>query len=108
MSWGFAAVMIAVVSVVVVLLLSLFCASDAKRFSGMFWPLIASVVVPFTIANCLYWSPVVLGGADPSGFWLWAPLFLVTWFLAGAVPSVVLVLVIWKVLSNTKVTDHPK
>jgi hypothetical protein len=44
------------------------------------------VIVPFTVAFCLYWSPVWLG-ADPSEYHAWALVFIVPWFLAGAIPA---------------------
>jgi hypothetical protein len=40
------------------------------------------VIVPFSLAYCLYWLPVWLG-AEPSEFSAWAILFVGAWFLAG-------------------------
>ena len=48
------------------------------------------VIVPFTIAFCLYWSPVWLG-TDPSEYHAWALVFIVPWFLAGAIASAAVV-----------------
>ncbi|MGA2988301.1 MAG: hypothetical protein ABSG32_31385 [Terriglobia bacterium] len=91
MSLGFAAFLVAAFSTTVVALLS--C---VKRPSGKFWFLVAALVVPFTLANGLYWSEA-WRSADPYAFGdyeMWAPMFLVPWFLAGAIPSVAVVLFI--------------
>jgi hypothetical protein len=53
------------------------------------------VIVPFILAYSLYWLPVWLG-ADPSEYGPWAVLCVGTWFLAGAVPSSLLVLILRK------------
>ena len=53
------------------------------------------VVVPLVLASCLYWLPVWLG-TNPSEYSSWAFLIVGAWFLAGAVPSAVVVLVIGK------------
>ena len=53
------------------------------------------VIVPFIFAYSLYWSPVWFG-ADPSEYSPWAVLFVGTWFLSGAIPSAVLVLILRK------------
>jgi amino acid permease len=71
------AVVVAVLSVVVVWLLAVVCPDFGKL-----WALIA----PFIIAFCLYWSPVWLG-ADPSEYHAWAFVFILPWFLAGAIPA---------------------
>lgn len=57
------------------------------------------VVVPFTISFCLYWSPVWLktGGSEydrallRSEYHTWQGVFLIPWFLAGAIPSAAIV-----------------
>jgi hypothetical protein len=53
------------------------------------------VIVPFTVAFCLYWSPVWLG-ADPSEYHAWALVFIVPWFLAGAIPAAAIVRILPK------------
>jgi predicted membrane protein len=53
------------------------------------------VIVPFILASCLYWSPVWFG-SNPSEFSAWALVFVVPWFLAGAVPSAVIVMILEK------------
>ena len=91
MSIWSAALLIAVLSVCVVWLLS------SVLPKGLRWLWV--VTVPFILAYCLYWSPVWLG-PDPSNLYMldryrvWAGLFIGIWFLAGAVPSAVLVLII--------------
>ena len=53
------------------------------------------VIVPFTFAYCLYWSPVWLG-ADSSEYHAWAFVVVFPWFLAGAIPSAAIVLILEK------------
>jgi hypothetical protein len=53
---------------------------------------LGAVAVPFLLAYGLYWSPVWLG-ADPSEYFSWAFLFIGKWFLAGAVASLLVVIV---------------
>ena len=90
-SFSSGAVLIAIVSSVIVwLLCSVFRASLHK---------IWVVLVPFTLANCLYWSAAWFEavGSDEnkslvwSDYRMWAPLFVVVWFLAGAIPSAAVV-----------------
>jgi hypothetical protein len=87
LSLGSGALLIAVLSVGVVWLLS------SLLPKGLRWLWV--VIVPFIFAYCLYWSPVWLG-SDPSEYSAWAVLIVAVWFLAGAVPSVVMVLIIRK------------
>jgi hypothetical protein len=54
------------------------------------------VIVPFILAYCLYWSPVWLGSDDVSQYSGWAVLAVGTWFLAGAIPSTVTLLILQK------------
>ena len=76
------AILVAVLSAAVIwLLCSMFPAPLRK-----FWV----VIVPFVLAYCVYWSPVWLG-ADPSEYHAWALVFIVPWFLAGAIPSAAIV-----------------
>jgi hypothetical protein len=57
------------------------------------------VIVPFALANCLYWSAAWLEavGSDynralvMSDYRNWALLFIIAWFLAGAIPSAIVV-----------------
>jgi len=53
------------------------------------------VIVPFIFAYSLYWLPVWLGD-DPSEYSPWAVLFVGTWFLSGAIPSALLLLILRK------------
>lgn len=87
LSLGSGALLIAVLSVGVVWLLS------SLLPKGLHWLWV--VTVPFILAYCLYWSPVWLG-SDSSEYSAWSVLVVGTWFLAGAVPSVVTVLIIRK------------
>ncbi len=83
------AVVIAILSVIVVwILCSLLPVASP-------WRWIWAVVVPFGLAYCLYWSPVWLG-ADASEYSAWAFAFLVPWFLAGAIPSAIIIVILQK------------
>jgi hypothetical protein len=53
------------------------------------------VVVPLVLASCLYWLPVWLG-ANTSEYSSWSVLFIGAWFLAGTVPSAVVVIIFRK------------
>ena len=53
------------------------------------------MLVPLALAFCLYWLPVWLG-ANSSEYFSWSFLFVGAWFLAGAVPSAVTVLIFGK------------
>ena len=86
-SFSSGAILIAIVSSVIVwLLCSVFPGSLRKLWA---------VIVPFALANCLYWSAASFEavGSDYnkalvwSDYRMWAPLFIVVWFLAGAIPS---------------------
>jgi hypothetical protein len=90
-SFSSGAVLIAVLSSVIVwLLCSVFPESLRKLWA---------VLVPFALANCLYWSAASFEavGSDYnkalvwSDYRMWAPLFIVVWFLAGAIPSAAVV-----------------
>jgi hypothetical protein len=51
------------------------------------------VVVPFVISFCLYRLPVWLG-ADGSEYSSWQFLFIGVWFLAGMIPSALVVFIL--------------
>src|ERR1035441_9253329 len=53
------------------------------------------VIVPLTFACCLYWSPVWLG-ADSSEYRAWEFVVVPPWFLAGAIPSAAIALILRK------------
>lgn len=97
MSLGFVVLLIAAVSTVIVSLLS--C---AKRPSGKFWFLLAALVVPFIVSNCIYWLTVP-NGADAFEYLSWAPLLIIPCAIAGAIPSVAAVLFIRRPPSNSGV-----
>lgn len=87
LSLGSGALLIAVLSAGVVWLL------NSLLPKALRW--LSVVVVPFTVAYCLYWSPVWLG-SDPSEYSAWAVLVVGTWFLAGAIASALTVLILQK------------
>jgi len=79
------AIVIAVLSTALVWLLCALCPVRLRKL----WV----VIVPFVLAYCLYWFPVWLG-ADDSEYGAWAIAGVGGWFLAGAVPSAVLVIML--------------
>ena len=50
------------------------------------------VIVPLVLAYCLYWCPVWFLGEPSWDLHNWQFVFLVPWFIFGAVPSA---LVVW-------------
>jgi hypothetical protein len=90
-SFSSGAVLIAIVSPVIVWLLCLVLPASLHKVWG--------VIVPFALANCLYWSAGWFDavGSDYnkalvwSDYRMWAPLFIIVWFLAGAIPSAIVV-----------------
>jgi len=97
MSMGSAAFLVALFSTIVVSLLSCL-----KRPRGKFWFIAAALVVPFVLANGLYW-PEALQSNDPvvfADYEMWAPVCIVPWFLAGAIPSMIVVLFIRRTAPN--------
>lgn len=87
LSLGSGAILVAILSAGVVWLLCIVCPVTLRKL----WV----VIVPFAFAYCLYWSPVWLG-ADSSEYSAWAVLGVVSWFLAGAIPSAAIVLILRK------------
>jgi len=87
LSLGSGAILVAVLSAGAVWLLC----SVGPTTTPMLWV----VAVPFIFAYCLYWSPVWLG-ADPSEYHAWALVVVLPWFLAGAIPSAVIVWILHK------------
>ncbi len=62
------------------------CRLKLKKFK---WSI--NLSMPFIVANLLYWSPVFFG-AESSQYATWAPLFIVYWFIAGAIASILVML----------------
>ena len=87
LSIGSGAVLVAVLSLGVVWLLSYALPVTLR------W--LCVVIAPLIFAYSLYWLPVWLG-SDSSEYSAWATLFVGPWFLAGAIPSTVLVMVLRK------------
>jgi hypothetical protein len=46
------------------------------------------------LAYTLYWTPVWFGRADRASFAAWAPLFILPWFAAGAISTVLTIYLI--------------
>jgi len=78
LSIGTGALLVAVVSAVAVWLLCLASAVSLREI----WV----VIVPLTVAHCVYWAPVWLGAATHSEYQVWA-FMIIRWFLAGVLPS---------------------
>jgi hypothetical protein len=53
---------------------------------------LGAVGVLLVLAFCLYWLPVWLG-ANPSEYSSWSFLIVGAWFLAGAVPSALIIFI---------------
>jgi peptidoglycan/LPS O-acetylase OafA/YrhL len=86
-SLGSGALLIAVLSTGVVLLLGSRLPKNLH--------LLSAVVVPFVLAYCLYWSPVWFGSYSDE-YDAWSILGVGAWFLAGSFPSAAMVLIIQK------------
>lgn len=87
LSLGSEAILIALLSVGVVWLLCSVLPASLRSL----W----AVIVPFSLAYCLYWLPVGLG-VGRSEYGAWAILGVGAWFLAGFLPSAVVVLILQK------------
>ena len=91
LSFSSGAVLIAILSAGVVWLLCFACPSSLRKV----WV----VIVPLALTNSLYWSGAWLEADGDeyhralvmSDYRMWAPLFIVAWFLAGAIPSAAVV-----------------
>jgi hypothetical protein len=90
LSFGSGAFLIAIFSAGIVALLCFACPRSLHKV----WV----VIVPLVLSYCLYWSPAWLADGSEfqralirSEYHAWAPLFIGTWFLAGAIPSAAIV-----------------
>jgi hypothetical protein len=54
------------------------------------------VIVPLVLAYCLYWLPVWFNGEPSWEYHNWMFVFLIPWFLSGAIPSAVVVWILEK------------
>lgn len=91
LSFSSGAVLIAILSASVVWLLCFACPSSLRKV----WV----IIVPLAFANCLYWYEAWLEADGDeyhralvmSDYHNWALLFVGAWFLAGVLPSAVVV-----------------
>jgi len=91
LSWSWGAVLVAVLSAGIVWLL---CSLSSTSLHKVWF-----VIVPFALANCLYWSApwFQANGSEYeravvwSEYHTWALAFIIPWFLAGAIPSAAIV-----------------
>jgi hypothetical protein len=88
------AIVIAILSTGVVGLLCSVYRVTLRKLRLVIVPLTV-VIVPLTFACCLYWSPVWLG-ADSSEYRAWEFVVVPPWFLAGAIPSAAIALILRK------------
>ena len=98
LSLGSGAILVAILSAGVVWLLCFVCPVALRKL----WV----VIVPFTFAYCLYWSPVWLG-ASLSEYTTWEFVVIPPWFLAGAIPSAAIVLLLRKRRSSVQAPRSP-
>lgn len=57
---------------------------------------ILALIMPFILANFLYWLPVWLG-SNVAEYFVWAPVFIISWFTAGLVSFVLTINIVNKV-----------
>jgi hypothetical protein len=67
------------------------------RIRNKYWRRGISLGAPFILAYSLYWTPVWFGHGDKASFAAWAPLFILPWFAAGAVSTVLTIYLIGNV-----------
>jgi hypothetical protein len=48
---------------------------------------VGALSIPLLLACCLYWAPVWCFRENPLEYHFWEPLYIMAWFLAGAVPA---------------------
>ena len=85
LSFGSGAMLVAIISALLAGALS-FVRSPIIRWLG-------AITVPFIISYCLYWLPVWLG-SNSDQYYSWEILGVGVWFLAGVIPSALLVLLV--------------
>ena len=67
---------------------AIFCTIISIVVQFGYWKLTKSfnfllVLFPIFLAGSIYWAPVWLG-ANPSGYWTWAPMMITIWGGPGA------------------------
>ena len=108
LSFSSGAVFIAILSAGVVWLLCFACPPSLRKV----WV----VIVPLALTNCLYWSVAWLEADGDeyhralvmSDYRMWAPLFIVAWFLAGAILSVAVVRIFFGQKAGKAATKRAK
>lgn len=48
-----------------------------------------ALIVPFIVSYCLYFYPVWFENGSSGEYWMWAPLVLFPWYLAGLASSAI-------------------
>ena len=93
MSLESGAFLIAVLSTIIVSLLS--CLKlRLSRFWSLMFQIEVAIVVPFALANGIYWygaweAKEATGSTAFGDYEMWAPVFIALWSIAGIVPSMV-------------------
>ena len=55
-----------------------------------------AIFTSFTLSNCLYWLPACLG-SNLTEYFVWAPVFIISWFIAGLISSLLTIKIINKI-----------
>jgi hypothetical protein len=75
----------------IVALVSALLAFVWARFPSGVASWLFALLMPLVISCSLYWLPVFMG-ADAYEYAAWAPIFIVPWYVAGAIASSLVVL----------------
>ena len=94
LSFGSAALLVAIVSAIISFGLSRVESKKIKWMSGL--------IIPFFIAYFLYWSPVFFFGADPSEYGAWSGIFIIPWYAAGTFASILVLFIIDRIKHQRK------
>lgn len=88
LSFGSGALVVAIASAIIALALSRIKSQKLK------W--MTSFIIPFFVAYFLYFSPVFFFGSDPSEYSAWSGIFIIPWYAAGLLGSVIVLLIMNK------------
>jgi hypothetical protein len=85
LSFSSGALIVAVVSFIIGLVIS---GIKSRKLKWMI-----SLIVPFFVAYILYFSPVFFFGSDPSEYSAWSGIFIIPWYAAGLFGSVIVIFI---------------
>lgn len=100
MSLASGAIVLPIFSAAIVCLLWHVCPTRIRK-AWILFPL--SVVVPFTVAYCTYFYPVWFEHGSSSEYHVWAVLFIVPWFVAGAISSAAMSVAIYLIVRKYRI-----